>query len=111
MNRTTKVIAEKDIEDFIARIAQRFRPKKVIIFGSFAYGKPIEGSDVDILVIMDTSLRSVEQALELRKAIKAPFPMDLIVRTPKQIEERLALGDFFVKEVLTKGKLLYETSD
>ncbi len=111
MNRATKVVEKKDIMDFVLKIVQRFKPQKVILFGSFAYGKPSEGSDVDILVIMNTSLRPVEQAIKIRRIVRAPFPLDLIVRTPKQIEERLSMGDFFIKEVLKKGWVIYEASD
>lgn len=89
----------------------KIQAKKVILFGSFAYGKPVKGSDVDILVIMDTSLRSVEQAIEIRKTVGTFFPLDLIVRTPKQIEDRLSKGDFFIREILDKGEILYEVPD
>lgn len=111
MERTAKVIEKDEIRNFVSRIVQKFKPQKVILFGSFAYGNPAEASDVDILVIMDTPLRSVDQAIEIRRTLKTTFPLDLIVRTPKQIKERLSLGDFFVREVLTKGKVIYEASD
>lgn len=109
--RVNQVIKTRDIKVFVTRIVQAFKPQKVILFGSYAYGRPKEASDVDILVIMHTPMRSIEQAIEIRKTVKASFPMDLIVRTPKQIEERLSLGDFFVKEVLAKGRVIYEASD
>lgn len=106
-----QVVGMEEIKEFAAKLARAFRPKKVILFGSYAYGSPEEASDVDILVIMPTRLRSVEQAIEIRRTVKSSFPLDLIVRTPEQIEERLSLGDFFIKEVLTKGKVLYEAAD
>jgi len=111
MKRTNQTIKMSDIKGFVMRVAQTFKPQKIILFGSYAYGKPEEASDADILVVMDTPLRSVDQAITIRKTIKASFPLDLIVRTPQQIEERLSQGDFFLREVLTKGKILYEASD
>ena len=72
----------------------------VWLFGSFAHGTPTSDSDVDLLVAMDTALRNVQQAVEIRKAVAFPFPVDLLVRTPKQIAERLVLGDGFFRHVL-----------
>jgi predicted nucleotidyltransferase len=104
-------VSMKEIQEYVLRIAQTFKPQKVILFGSYAYGKPQEASDVDILVVMDTPLRSTEQAIQIRKTIRAPFPLDLIVRTPQEIKNRLLMGDFFIKEIFSKGKVLYEASD
>jgi len=72
---------------------------------------PTSDSDVDLLVAMDTSLRNVQQEVEIRKAVDFPFPVDLLVRTPEQIAKRLALGDGFFHEVLTKGVVLHEATD
>ena len=93
------------------RIAVKFRPEKIILFGSYAYGHPRAESDVDLLVIMDTTLRSRQQRLEISRALSPrPFPLDIIVRTPGQVEERLTLGDSFLQEITTRGKVLYEQS-
>lgn len=96
------------IQTLARDIVQKFHPSKIILFGSYAYGSPTADSDVDLLIIMKTKLRSVEQAVAVRRAVDWPFPIDLLVRTPEQIEERISLGDFFVKEVLSRGKVLYE---
>ncbi|MCL4459881.1 MAG: nucleotidyltransferase domain-containing protein [Chloroflexi bacterium] len=100
-----------DIQRVVQQIVERFHPQKVFLFGSYAYGKPTPDSDVDLLVMMETLLRNVEQAVEIRKAVDFPFPTDLLVRTPQQIAERLAVGDVFLREVLTKGVVLYEAND
>ena len=100
-----------EIQQVVQRIVARFRPQKVILFGSYAGGKPTADSDVDLLVTMETPLRSVEQAVAIRKAVDFPFPTDLLVRTPGQIAERLALGDVFIREVVMKGVVLYEAAD
>jgi len=100
-----------DIRHVVDQIVERFHPVKVWLFGSFAYGTPTPDSDVDLLIVMDTSLRNVQQAVEIRKAIAFPFPVDVLVRTPQQIAERLALGDIFFHEVLAKGIILHETTD
>ena len=111
VEKVNQVIKMRDIKEYVTRVAQAFKPQKVILFGSYAYGRPKEASDVDLLVVMHTALRSIDQAIEIRKAVRTSFPLDLIVRTPKQIEQRITMGDFFVKEVLTKGRVIYEASD
>ena len=93
------------------QIVDRFHPDKIWLFGSFAYDAPTSDSDVDLLVVMDTVLRNVKQAVEIRKAVDFPFPVDLLVRTPEQIAERLALGDSFFRDVLSKGIVLHEATD
>ncbi|HUT75852.1 MAG TPA: nucleotidyltransferase domain-containing protein [Armatimonadota bacterium] len=106
---TTPTLA--DIQQVVQQIGERFHPRRVILFGSHAGGRPGPDSDVDLLVEMETSLPNVEQAVEIRRAVDLPFPADLLVRTPAQVAERLALGDVFLREVLTKGRVLYEGHD
>ena len=98
------------IRRFAREVAKQFRPDKIILFGSHAYGKPHVDSDVDILVIMPAR-NQLDQAFKIRMAVPACFPMDLIVRTPKKIGVRLESGDSFHTEIVTKGKVLYEERD
>src|ERR1700730_10643505 len=97
------------IRRFARQIAERFRPEKIILFGSYAYGTPHEESDVDLMVIMPAR-NVVDQALRIDLALEQPFSLDLHVRTPKQIERGLREGDcdWFLREVMEKGKILYE---
>ncbi|MGB9871081.1 MAG: nucleotidyltransferase family protein [Anaerolineae bacterium] len=97
-----------EIQKVVREIAEKFRPRRVILFGSHAYGTPDSDSDVDLLIEMDTPLRSVEQAVAIRQAVDFPFPTDLLVRTPQQVAERIQMGDPFFKEILSRGKVLYE---
>ncbi len=97
------------IRRFARQVAERFQPDKIILFGSHAYGTPHADSDVDILVIMPTRNQH-DQAARIRWYVPAPFPMDLIVRTPKKLAWRLAEGESFHTEIMTKGKVLYEKS-
>jgi predicted nucleotidyltransferase len=98
------------IRRFARQVAERFQPEKIILFGSYAYGTPHADSDVDILVVMPARSQHT-QAVRIRWAILAPFPMDLIVRTPKNLQWRLEEGESFHTEIVTKGKVLYEKSD
>lgn len=98
------------IRRFARQVAERFQPDKIILFGSHAYGTPHADSDVDILVIMPTR-NQIDQRFKIRCAVPARFPMDLLVRTPASMKWRLAEGDLFHTEIVTKGKVLYEKSD
>jgi predicted nucleotidyltransferase len=99
------------IRRFARQIAERFQPDKIILFGSYAYGRPHNESDVDLLVIMPTR-NAIDQAIRIDRAFERPFALDLHVRTPYQIAQGLKEGDcdWFLREVMEKGKVLYEAS-
>lgn len=102
------MISRPAIRKFANEVARRFKPVRIILFGSYAYGKPTLDSDVDLLVVMPCKGRSLDAALDVRRAVAADFPLDLIVRTPAELRRRLALGDFFLREIVDKGEVLYE---
>jgi predicted nucleotidyltransferase len=102
--KTTK----RAIRRYARQIAERFQPERIILFGSFAYGTPNEDSDVDLLIIMPTR-GEISQMVRIRMAFDPPpFAMDMLVRTPDKLCRRLATGDSFLKEVMSRGKTLYE---
>ena len=91
------------------KIAEAVNPEKIILFGSFAYGKPTPDSDVDLLVIMESDLRPHARVVQISEVLSPrPFPVDIIVRTPSEVEERIAKRDSFFLEIMAKGKILYE---
>jgi predicted nucleotidyltransferase len=98
------------IRRFARDVARRFRPDKIILFGSYAYGTRRPDSDVDILVIMPAR-NQLDQAYKIHTTLLPPFPLDIIVRTPQNMKQRLAEGDAFHTEIMSKGKVLYEKSD
>ncbi len=104
------MIQRKQINDWCADIVQKFHPEKVVLFGSCANGEGTEDSDVDLLVVMPFEGRSLEQAVQVRMDTRPAFPVDLIVRTPEMIAERIRMGDSFIREILEKGSVLYEVS-
>src|SRR6516162_4092679 len=81
-------IPRSAIRRFARQIAERFRPEKIILFGSYAYGTPHNESDVDLLVILPTR-DPIATSVRMDLAFERPFSLDLIVRTPKQIERGL----------------------
>jgi predicted nucleotidyltransferase len=100
--------SQTEINKLCKKIAREFRPQKIILFGSHAYGNPEWDSDVDLLVIMPFKGTPHRQAVAIRSRIEAGVALDLLVRTPQQISRRLAMGDSFIREILERGKVVYE---
>lgn len=96
------------IKKLCAQIAREFQPEKIILFGSQAYGRPQAESDIDLLVVMKYEGSPLQQAGEILKRLQVWMPVDLIVRNAAEIEQRLQLGDQFMREVLERGKVMYE---
>ena len=105
-----KRIPASVIRALTRRVAEQFKPDRIILFGSYARGNPRPESDVDMLVIMDTPLKEVEQAIQICQRIEYMFGLDLIVYTPKHLEQRVKLGDWFLRDILAEGKVLYEAA-
>ena len=101
------MVAMKEIRAVARRIAREFRPHKVILFGSYARGATTPDSDVDLLVIMPFQGHPAYKATEILLKVHRGFAMDLLVRTPQMVRQRLAMGDCFMKEILREGKVLY----
>jgi predicted nucleotidyltransferase len=99
----------KQIQIVARRIVENFHPERIILFGSYAYGKPTIDSDVDLLVVMEIDTRARQKQLEISRALSPhPFGMDILVCAPRELEYRIARGDFFLQEITTRGKVLYE---
>ncbi|MBN1907100.1 MAG: nucleotidyltransferase domain-containing protein [Deltaproteobacteria bacterium] len=82
-----------------------------MLFGSYANGAPSSDSDVDILIILSFKGRNPEKATEIWLATKPDFPVDVMVRKPEEINERLKLGDPFIREIMQNGVSLYESDN
>ena len=112
MNPTGFPPVAETLPKAVERIVTALKPEKIILFGSYAYGNPTHDSDVDLLVIMETKgkhkeiHRAVSMLLYPRQ-----FPVDIIVKTPEEIEEAMKGGKdngFFIREIVKKGKVLYD---
>jgi len=103
-------VTKRKLKQVATQIAQHPNVEKIILFGSHAYGKPNKDSDVDLLVVVNSSKRTRHMAAAMYLSINPyPFPLDIIVRTKKEIQERLPQGDWFLREIVEKGKVLYES--
>jgi predicted nucleotidyltransferase len=103
-------VPKSAVRRFAREVAERFKPEKIILFGSHAYGRLHKDSDVDILVIMPCR-NEIDQAVKICMAVERRFALDLIVRKPKDMEWRLEQGDWFLRDIVSKGKVLYEATD
>ncbi len=109
-------ITEELLQKITRRIADEFQPEQVVLFGSFAYGKPRNDSDIDLLVISNRMRdRSVverdRRVYDIAHSCLAPhsiLPMDILVRSPAELRYRLRIGDPFFREVMLKGRALYK---
>ena len=101
---------EAIIRRITKKIANKYKPEKIILFGSYAYGKPRKDSDIDLLIIKKTKARHIERAVKVREIIKDEnrfFAIEPLVYTPKEIKKRLYMEDDFIKNILEKGVVLH----
>jgi|YNPBryantNP2012_1023418.scaffolds.fasta_scaffold01576_12 predicted nucleotidyltransferase len=99
------------IQMVVQAIVRRFRPIRVILFGSYAYGSPDEDSDVDLMVITNTETSPLHVAASIAAAIPHPLPIDIIVKTPADLESALQQGNVFETEVVERGIVVYEAEN
>lgn len=104
-------IKYQQIKQAAMKMAAAVRPEKIILFGSYAYGRPNADSDVDFLLVIPQKTRKDrnETYLKASKALDPhPFPCDIVVRSKNDIPWRIKEGDFFLQDIMEKGQVLYE---
>lgn len=97
----------------VRRIRAAFpRVRRIVLFGSYARGTPTKHSDLDLFVVMPTRRRWTDRARQLHAIFpERPLPLDFVVRTPREVRQRLTTYFCpFTREVMTKGRVLYEAS-
>lgn len=100
-------ISQGEIQEYADQIAARFKPERIILFGSAARNGVSRDSDVDLLVLMEFEGAAQEQAFRIRRELPRAFPLDLLVRRPAEAERRARLGDLFLREILEEGTVLH----
>ena len=106
---------EEEVKNILSEIVEKlkseYKPLKIILFGSYAWGNPTEDSDIDLLILKDTNKRRVDRFVQVKRIIYNPnckIPVSPLVYSPEELEERLRIGDDFIKEIIQKGTILYE---
>lgn len=102
------MVDEKRIADLSEKIARDFQPERIILFGSYAYGRPRPDSDVDLLIVLPFEGKGFRKSLEILDRISPDFSVDLLARQPQDTARRYAEGDPLIREALDRGRVLYE---
>lgn len=105
------MVALHDIEAFASRIAEAYRPQRIVLFGSHATGTAGPHSDVDLLVVMPDDGDPLSAAAGICRQIPVDFPVDVIVRNPDDLHWRLNQRDWFLLNIMKTGKVLHAASD
>lgn len=104
-------VTDEALTGIVNKLVKALHPEQIILFGSFAYSEPTVDSDVDLLVIMETDDSPIERYMKVSSLFTPrPFPVDILVKTPSEIETALTEDDFFIAEIMAQGKCLYEQS-
>ena len=106
-----QLVSLASIRSFGRRIGTEFGAERVILFGSRADGTAMPDSDVDLLIVLPHRGDRIEQSVAIRLKLRPPFPVDLIIRSPEEIQNRLAMGDTFIRDILQGGKVIYDAAD
>jgi predicted nucleotidyltransferase len=102
------MIDEKKIADLGEKIAREFQPERIVLFGSYAYGKPQPDSDVDLLVVLAFDGKGFRKSLEILNRVNPDFSVDIVARRPQDTARRYEEGDPLIRAALDRGKVLYE---
>lgn len=102
------MVDESSIAKLTERIVREFRPDKIILFGSYAYGQRRPDSDIDLLVVLPFEGKGFRKSLEILNRVAPEFSVDLLARHPDDTAQRYAEGDPLLREALDHGKILYE---
>ncbi|MDP2909624.1 MAG: nucleotidyltransferase domain-containing protein [bacterium] len=98
---------QEEIKNITKQIIEKYKPEKIILYGSFAYGKPTKDSDVDLFIIKKTRKAKTLRHLEIdRILLDRKMPLDILVYTPEEVR-KVSAENLFVKEILNKGKIIY----
>lgn len=106
----TRQETDQKIKSIVDEIVKNYKPDKIFLFGSFAWGNPTEDSDIDLFVVKKSEKPSIKMMQEIYELIfDQGGAVDVLVYTPEQLERRKEIGDPFVLKIINNGKLLYAT--
>lgn len=104
----TPPVNEELFDVIVARIVRRLPDCCIVLFGSYATNQARSSSDIDLLVIAETSEDPLAVAGELYGLLRPrTFPLDVVVMTPEELRARRSGFDAFVREVLATGRILH----
>lgn len=99
---------ENEIQSITEQLIEKYGPEKIILFGSVARGEYDQANDLDFLIIkQDVPLYGIDRMRELDELIDRNVAADMLVYRPDEFEDRVRLGDPFIKAILREGRILY----
>jgi len=102
------MITQEQIDEIKKRVVESFKPQKIILFGSYATGKPTEDSDLDLLIIKDSDLPIHVQNRKIRRLLcDLRVPMDVIVKSTKEFETYKDIIGTIIYPANKFGKVIY----
>lgn len=102
---------EAVVAEAVRLLVDAAHPLKVILFGSVARGQAEEGSDLDLLVILEEMRGRPEEMVRLLRALRPlRVPVDVLVYSHDEVEEWGHLPGTVLYEALTEGRVLYEAA-
>lgn len=100
---------QKEIKRITDTIVKKYKPEKIILFGSYAWGKPTKDSDMDLFIIKNTKKDPFRRIPEVRSYLfNIDRAFDILVMTPEEVKKRLEMGDFFIEDIVNEDRVLYE---
>jgi len=102
---------DEAVQWVVDTIRDEYQPEKIILFGSRIWGEPHRDSDLDVLVIKETETRELDRMREVSRLLSPrTLPLDIFVKTPEEIRYRLEIGDNFIRDIVTRGRVAYDRS-
>ena len=103
-----RVFLEAELKRYLTVLAERYRPQKVLLFGSMAGNETGERSDLDLVIIKETDRRFLDRTKDVMRLLRPRVGVDILVYTPAEFESLSRDRDFVRREIVEKGKVLYE---
>ena len=98
----------REIESIVQQLIDKYRPSKIILFGSAARGDYDKVNDLDFLILkQDVPSRGLDRMRELDDLIDREMAVDMLIYRPDEFEDRIRLGDPFIKNILSEGQVLH----
>lgn len=107
-SRKREKLLREELSRIVRILVEKYRPEKIILFGSLAEGRIHEWSDIDLLIVKDTPERPIERILEVSRLVCPRVGVDFFVYTPSEIDLCLKEGVSFFQDILNQGRVLYE---
>jgi|SRR3989338_7827983 len=103
----TQMQIQAQIDSIKNQLIKKYKPQKIILFGSSVTGKMTPDSDLDFLIIKNDKKDPYNRIVEVYGLVKKNIAADFLIYTPDEFAERLRLGDPFITSILSEGKTLY----